>query len=225
MKRGSRLIIAAAILIAIIISLTACAPEDAAQSPGYVSGDGTVTVFGEAERDALALTGTAFDGTAVDTADWAGEVVVVNAWYASCPPCRAEASELAALDAEDGVQLVGVNSRDGAETAQAFERTFGIAYPSIDDSDGSAMAQLQGVVSINAVPTTLVIDPDGNLYARAVGRIEESTLRSLVEDAAAVSGVTVDLGEAATATAAPTAADDAEAGSDSATDDAAVGSA
>ncbi|WP_084124744.1 TlpA disulfide reductase family protein [Demequina sp. NBRC 110054] len=208
MKRGSRLIILAAIVVAIVLALAACAPEDAAQSPGYVSGDGTVTIFGES--DPLALTGTAYDGSEIDTADWTGEVVVINAWYASCPPCRAEAEDLAALDREDGVRFVGVNSRDSADTAQAFERTFGVDYPSIDDSDGAAMAQLQGVVSINAVPTTLVIDPDGNLYARAVGRIEESTLRSLVEDAAAESGVTLDQGGAEST-------DDAEAGE---TDDA-----
>ncbi|MDN4471385.1 TlpA family protein disulfide reductase [Demequina zhanjiangensis] len=193
MKRGSRLIILAAIVLAIVLALTACAPEDAPQSPGYVSGDGTVTIFSDDDRADLPLTGTAFDGTEIDVADWRGEVVVINTWYAACPPCRAEAPDLAALDAEDGVQLVGVNSRDGAETADAFDRTFGIEYPSIDDNDGGATAQLQGVIAINAVPTTLVLDPEGRLYARAVGRIEPSTLRSLVEEAAAATGLELSL--------------------------------
>ncbi len=205
MKRGSRLIIFGAIVLAIVLALTACAPEDAPESPGYVSGDGTVTIFSESERTPLALTGTAFDGTAIDVADWAGEVVVINSWYAACPPCRAEASDLAALDAEDGVQLVGVNSRDGAETAAAFDRTFGIEYPSIDDGDGTATAQLQGVIAINAVPTTIILDPEGNLYARAVGRIEPSTLRSLVEEAAASTGLELSLTGVATSSESPTA--------------------
>lgn len=196
MKRNSRLIIFVAIVIAVVISLVACAPGDAAQSPGYVSGDGTVTIFGDGERDELTLTGTAFDGTAVDTSEWLGEVVVINTWYASCPPCRAEAPDLVALDAADGVRLVGVNSRDAAATAQAFERTFDVVYPSIDDVDGSATAQLQGIVAINAVPTTLIVDPEGRLYARAIGRIEPSTLRSLVTDAAAETGLVLDLADA-----------------------------
>ncbi|WNM24205.1 TlpA family protein disulfide reductase [Demequina capsici] len=195
MKRGSRLIIFAAIVVAVVLALAACSPPDAAQSPGYVSGDGTVTIFSDSDRQELDLTGTAFDGTAVDTADWRGQVVVINAWYAACPPCRAEAADLAALDAEDGVQLVGVNSRDGAETAAAFERTFGIAYPSIDDKDGGATSQLQGVIAMNAVPTSLVLDPEGRLYARVVGRVEPSTLRSLVLDAAASTGLTLDLAD------------------------------
>lgn len=194
MKRNSRLIIFAAIVIAIVISLAACAPGDAPESPGYVSGDGTVTIFGEGERDALALTGTAFDGTPVDTAELEGQVVVINTWYASCPPCRAEAPDLVELDSADGVQFIGVNSRDAAPTAEAFDRTFGVEYPSIDDSDGAATAQLQGIVAINAVPTTLIVDPEGRLYARAIGRIEPSTLRSLVTDAAAGTGLTLDLG-------------------------------
>lgn len=193
MKRGSRLIILGAIVLAIVLALAACAPEDAPESPGYVSGDGTVTIFAESERTPLDLTGIAFDGTAIDVADWAGEVVLINSWYAACPPCRAEAPDLAALDAEDGVQLVGVNSRDSAETAAAFDRTFGIEYPSIDDGDGTATAQLQGVIAINAVPTTIILDPEGNLYARAVGRIEPSTLRSLVEEAAASTGLELSL--------------------------------
>ncbi|MFV0287470.1 MAG: TlpA family protein disulfide reductase, partial [Demequina sp.] len=74
--------------------------------------------------------------------------------------------------------------RDDAATAEAFQRTFSVAYPSIDDSDGKATAQLQGLVAINAVPTTLVLDTEGRVAARVVGRVEPSTLESLVDAAA-----------------------------------------
>lgn len=182
MRPAARLAILAAIVLAIVLTLVACTPPDAAQSPGYVSGDGTVTILDAGQQ--VELSGTSFAGEAVDVADYAGQVVLINTWYASCPPCRAEAPDLAELDAREDVQVIGVNGRDDAPTAQAFDRTFGIEYPSIDDSDGSATAALQGVIAMNAVPTTLVIDPEGHLYARIVGRAEPSTLRSLVDDAA-----------------------------------------
>ncbi|MFN3865808.1 MAG: redoxin domain-containing protein [Demequina sp.] len=181
MRRGARLVIFAAIVIAVVLWLAGCAPGDAAQSPGYVSGDGTVTEWAPEDRgEPVELSGTSFDGEPVDVADHRGEVVLLNTWYAACPPCRAEAPDLVALDAQDGVQLIGINSRDDAATAQAFDRTFSVEYPSIDDSDGRAIARLQGLVAINAVPTTLVLDHEGRVAARAIGSVEPSTLRSLV---------------------------------------------
>lgn len=185
MKPIARWIIVGAMLAAIVLALVACAPGDAADSPGYVSGDGTVTVFSDPQP--LTLTGTSFAGEPVDIADFRGQVVLINTWYAACPPCRAEAPDLVELDARDDVQVVGVNNRDDAETAQAFERTFNVEYPSIDASDGEAIAQLQGVVAINAVPTTLVLDPQGNVYARIIGRAEASTVSALVDEAGASS--------------------------------------
>ncbi len=182
MRPIARIAILVAVVIALAITLASCAPGDAAQSPGYVSGDGTVTVLRGA-GDPVELSGSSFAGDPVDVADLRGQVVLINTWYASCPPCRAEAPDLADIDARDDVHVVGVNGRDDAPTAQAFERTFGIAYPSIDDSDGAATAALQGIVAMNAVPTTLVLDPAGRLYARVIGTADPSTLRSLIADA------------------------------------------
>lgn len=183
MKPIARWIMLAAVVIVALLLLTGCAPGEAADSPGYVSGDGTVTIF-EDSTEPLALTGTSFQGDPVDVADFRGQVVLINTWYASCPPCRSEAPLLVELDALDDVQLIGVNNRDDAPTAEAFERTFSVEYPSIDDENGAAIAQLQGKVAINAVPTTLVLSPDGTVYARIIGEADPSTLRTLVEDAA-----------------------------------------
>ena len=184
MKRSARLVIFAAIALAIVLWIVGCAPGDAAVSPGYVSGDGTVTEWGVEDRgEPVELSGTSFSDEPVDIADHRGEVVLLNTWYAACPPCRKEAPDLVALDAQDGVQLIGINSRDDAGTALAFDRTFDVEYPSINDSDGKAIAQLQGLVSINAVPTTLVLDHEGRVAARVIGSVEPATLRSLVDAA------------------------------------------
>ena len=183
MRPIARWIIGGALVLAIVLWLVGCTPGDAVDSPGYVSGDGTVTIFDDGT--ALTLTGTSFAGDPVDTSDFKGQVVLINTWYATCPPCRSEAPLLVEMDARDDTQVVGVNREDDAATVAAFERTFGVEYPSIDASDGKAIAQLQGKVSIAAVPTTLVLRPDGTLYARIIGEADPSTLKSLIEDAQA----------------------------------------
>jgi len=194
--RRARLAVLLAVVVATVLWLAACAPPDANTSPGYVSGDGAVTEWAPGERPGpLELTGTGIDGEALDVADFRGQVVIVTTWYAACPPCRAEAPELVELDAIDGVSLLGVNVRDDADTAKAFERTFGVTYPSLDGSDGTAVAQLQGLVAVRAVPTALILDPEGYVAARSVGRIESSTLRALVE-AAGDGAVTVPTADA-----------------------------
>ena len=165
-----------------------------AGNAGYVSGDGSVTTWAVGDRGKpVELAGTDFSGASVDLATHRGQVVVINTWYAACPPCRAEAPDLVRLatdDAAKGVTVIGLNGTDDAGAAQAFERTFAVPYPSIDDRDGRGVAALQGVVPISAVPTTVLLDREGRVAARILGRADASTLRSLVDDliAAAPSG-------------------------------------
>jgi thiol-disulfide isomerase/thioredoxin len=127
----------------------------------------------------------------VDIADWRGDVVVLNTWYAQCPPCRAEAPDLADLArdyADQGVRVLGINGVDDAGTALSFQETFDVPYPSIDDREKRAVAALQGVVPIQATPTTVVLDREGMVAARIVGLAEGSTLRALVDEVLAEDG-------------------------------------
>jgi thiol-disulfide isomerase/thioredoxin len=134
------------------------------------------------------LVGKDFAGADLDTGTWVGDVVVINTWYAACPPCRAEAPDLVAV-AQDyaarGVHFIGVNGTDDGGAAQAFERNFKIPYSSIHDSGGSAIAALQGRVPVEAVPTTVVLDRQGRVTGRILGRLDPATLRALIDTALA----------------------------------------
>ncbi|MGY4645458.1 TlpA family protein disulfide reductase [Cellulomonas sp. URHB0016] len=160
-------------------------PEDVTDQ-NYQSGDGSATKWASSDRKGpVELAGTDFDGNPVDTAGWKGDVVVLNTWYANCPPCRAEAPDLVALAteyADQGVHVLGINGTDAAGAAQAFQRQFEVPYPSIADSDGTAVADLQGTVPINAVPTTVVLDRDGKVAARVLGLADASTLSAIVDE-------------------------------------------
>ena len=159
---------------------------DGGDEAGYVSGDRSVTTWeGDDRTGPVEIVGVDFAGDAVDVAAWQGDVVVLNTWYAACPPCRAEAPDLAEIAdeyADQGVHLLGINSTDEPGAAQAFERTFELPYPSVHDADGAAVAALQGIVPVAAVPTTVLLDRQGDVAARILGLADPSTLRALIDD-------------------------------------------
>src|SRR5690625_401810 len=145
--------------LTISILLAACAPTGSAQESdpgvGYVGGDGSFATWPSDGRNApVDLIGDTYEGEQVDLADWRGDVVVVNFWYAACPPCRAEAPDLVAVAedyADQGVHLLGVNHTDDAGTALAFERSFDVPYPSLNDADADGVAAMQAVVPLRAM--------------------------------------------------------------------------
>jgi thiol-disulfide isomerase/thioredoxin len=171
--------------------LAACGPSESGAADvvgqGFVSGDGTVQQWEPDERkDPVVVEGTTFEGDEVSSADWAGDVVVLNTWYAGCAPCRAEAPELVEIAndrAGDGVHLLGINTEDDAGAALAFQRTFEVPYPSIEDRSGQVVAGLSGVVPLQAVPSTVVLDAEGRVAARVVGQVAGSTLDALIDEA------------------------------------------
>lgn len=177
-------------VVAAVVLLAGCAAPSGATTDtadqGYVSGDGSVRTWDPGDRPGPAVvTGTDFDDGAIDTADWAGDVVILNTWYAGCPPCRSEAPTLAALADEledDGVRFLGINTEDEAPTAQAFERNFSVPYPSVQDNTGAVVARLSGTVPLQAVPSTIVLDTDHMVAARVIGEVDRSTLEALIQD-------------------------------------------
>jgi len=187
---------AAAVALGAVLVLAGCSGGDGGTGSGsgdgdvadqgYVSGDGSFTQWAADDRQGpVEVAGTDFAGQAVDVADWRGDVVVLNTWYAACPPCREEAPDLVDIANEyagSGVHLLGINGVDDAGAAESFQRTFDVPYPSIDDRDKQAVAALQGVVPIQATPTTVVLDREGKVAARIVGLAEGSTLRALVDE-------------------------------------------
>ena len=189
-RRASALALAAAVIV-----LAGCTSSDPlaqqyreGTGQGYISGDGAYTVIAEADRgEPVEFSGLIENGDAVSSDDYRGDVLVVNFWYAGCPPCRLEAADLETLSqrfAADGVSFLGVNIYDQAPTALSFAEEFGVTYPSIlDVNDGSVRLAFAGQVAPNAVPTTLVLDQQGRVAARISGLLTEpSVLRSMITD-------------------------------------------
>lgn len=179
---------------ALSIGVSACSSDAnsiAAQAKsgdgkGFVSGDGTIEHLALDRRTApLTLSGTTLKGTAWKVADAADKVLVLNVWGSWCGPCVAEMPHLQQVwsqvsSAGRPVQFMGINYRDGAETAKAFMRVNKITYPSLEDDGGRTLLALRGKAS--ATPTTLVLDRQGRIAARVSGPVTAATLAGLVDD-------------------------------------------
>lgn len=192
----------ATVAVAAIFLLTACAsPSDkladaygnGGGTPNYTDTSGAPVQIKPAERaGSLNFDSTTDDGLPLSLKDYRGKVVVVNFWYASCAPCRAEAPILEKLYQSyqgKGVAFVGVNIADQPDTAMSFEKSFGTTYPSvIDVNSGAARIAFHGQVAASAVPVTFVLDAKGRIAARIVGQLESaSILNTLISDTVAES--------------------------------------
>ena len=190
-KRVTKNALAFALAVLVSFSLSACANDSladqfrAGDNKNYIAGDGTVSEFAEANRgEPVVWSGPTESGGLLKSDQLTGVVVVMNFWYAGCAPCRAEAPDLVAVNnmfVGKNVQFVGVNVRDTAETARAFDRNFSITWPSIIDAQSGSAVLAFTVVTPQAVPTTLVIDKQGRVAARVLGQIEKSTLKALIQ--------------------------------------------
>lgn len=192
-----RRLLAAAAAAALVVGLAACSNDPLASqyregdNKGFIAGDFRVDEIPAAERgEPVDFAGTTEHGDEVTSADYAGDVLVVNFWYAACGPCIVEAPRLeAAYTSFEGqdVSFLGVNTYDQAETAASFARDNNVSYPSvIDVNSGSVKLSFADKTPINATPTTLVLDKQGRVAARIIGELQESSiLETLVRDALA----------------------------------------
>jgi thiol-disulfide isomerase/thioredoxin len=190
MKRVLSVVLA----IGFALSLSSCSSNDPlaqqfkqGDNKNYIAGDGSVTEFRDVatRKTGAAWTSKTAEGQTLRSSDLLGKVVVLNFWYAGCAPCRAETPDLdkiATKYASKNVVVVGVDLRDSAETALAFLRNHKISYPSVmDNESGDVVLAYTGIVTPDAVPTTLVLDTEGRVAARVIGRIEPSILETLIK--------------------------------------------
>ncbi|GAA2867786.1 TlpA disulfide reductase family protein [Streptosporangium fragile] len=172
----------------LLAAVTGCAGTQGSQpqtgDTRFVAGDGKITVFQAADRrPAPAVEGETLDGGSASLAAHKGKVVVLNFWASWCAPCRAEApvlKDIAAKTKADGVEFLGVDFKDRKADALAFERSHAPGYPSIFDQPGRVALSFQGTVPPAAIPSTLIIDRQGRIAARALGAVKYADLLDAV---------------------------------------------
>lgn len=174
---------------AVLLALAGCSGSSSAATA--VDG-GVITVIPVDDRDEpIEMSGTTVDGEALDIATLRGEPLVMNVWGSWCGPCRKEAPALQSAyeQLKDTTNFVGIAFRDTETGAKNHEKEFGITYPSLLDG-GDLLLDLDGAVTSQSIPVTLVLDAQGRIAGRYVGAVSENTLIDLVDDIAGTTTVT-----------------------------------
>ncbi|AYG05358.1 TlpA family protein disulfide reductase [Gryllotalpicola protaetiae] len=191
-RRLAASILSVVVAVTVLSGCTATALQsqyENGDNKGYISGTGVTEIKPADRKDPVSFSGTTDQGTSFSTADHAGDVIVVNFWYAGCPPCRLEAKSLQKLNVQfegKGVDFVGVNTRDDKASAASYDKTFGVTYPSIlDASKGRVQLAFSGTYRPNATPTTIILDKQGRVAARIEGPVNDqpSTVSTLIDAA------------------------------------------
>ncbi|RKN48336.1 TlpA family protein disulfide reductase [Micromonospora endolithica] len=168
------------------VALSACSAKNAEET--CATSGGIVECAPDQRSAPPKLAGELLTGGDHDVARDRGQVVVVNFWGSWCNPCRAEADDLEATYQQTkgtGVTFLGINVQDNRDKAKAFERGFGITYPSLFDP-GSKLA-LALDIPPNTIPATLVLDREGRIAAVIRAAVTREGLQPIVERIAAES--------------------------------------
>jgi thiol-disulfide isomerase/thioredoxin len=140
--------------------------------PGFDGSGGTgPSGFAAAARPAAAPSGgfKGANGSRHTLEDFRGQVVLLNIWATWCGPCRAEMPSLDRLQAmhgADGLQVLAVSvDREGDQVRRFYQKS-GIRNLKvyIDSERGT-----QSAFRARAIPTTVLIDRDGNVVGSMVG--------------------------------------------------------
>ena len=133
-----------------------------------------LTLFNNALHDA---------GEHLRLSELKGQPVVVNFWFPSCPPCRAEMPDLEKVfqsHRTDGVEFVGVQllGLDSAQDGQDFITEVGVSFAIGADEDGSIVRAYE----IISFPSTFFIDRDLRIVRVWSGPLNEKKLEELVQE-------------------------------------------
>jgi len=141
------------------------------------------TLPGIAKPDLIGKTAPQFqakalDGSPIDLEALKGKVVLLDFWTTWCAACRKDLPALQKLSQEfhdQGLVVIGVDVAESKETSESFLKTTPITYPIVPIDDNSPLLT---ALSVNAFPTTVLIDRDGNIAAYEVGAQGDKPLRT-----------------------------------------------
>jgi peroxiredoxin len=164
-------------LVAILIAAgaqTGCTQQK--EKNAQLSGKNQAAATALKKAPAFELTST--DGKNITLADYKGKVVIVDFWDTWCPPCRMEIPHFIELYSQyrgKGFEMLGVVlGREGKNAVLDFIKKNKINYTNAYSTEQF----LNAYGPIDGIPTTFVIDKNGQIYQTYVGYRDKSVFEA-----------------------------------------------
>lgn len=118
--------------------------------------------------------------------DYKGKTVFLNFWATWCGYCKKEMPDIEQLYQDHGknsgnVIILGVAAPGAGDASEEEVRAFlqagGYTYPTVMDTDGALFA----TYGASALPTTFMIDADGNAFGYVQGMLTREQMDSIIK--------------------------------------------
>ena len=119
-------------------------------------------------------------GGVLKLADLKGKPLVLNFWATWCPPCVEEIpliDDFFQQNSSKGISVIGL-AIDQPGRVKRFVSEFALSYPiALAGLTGTEFSKMLGNESA-ALPFTVVLDKDGKVFQRKLGRLSESEIKN-----------------------------------------------
>ena len=117
-------------------------------------------------------------GRPVSLSEFRGKIVFINFWTTWCLACVIEMPSMEKLHQrfkDKNFVMVAINLQESAERVKQFYKKHQLTFTTLLDITGDVGAAL----SINAIPTTFILDKNGRIIGKALGPREWEGKKSI----------------------------------------------